>query len=76
VIGAATTIYDRHHISSAISKAGPFARAVAQVGWGLNLALIASISLAVAGLVWLRKFSYDDPSPSSHSPAEAPEAGS
>src|SRR5690349_14762235 len=34
LVGAATTIYDRQHISSEISKGGEFARAIAQVGWG------------------------------------------
>jgi hypothetical protein len=54
LVGAATTIYDRHHISSTISDAGPIAQALAHVGWGLNLAMVASISLAIAGGVWLR----------------------
>jgi hypothetical protein len=30
------------------------ARALTQIGWGLNLAAAASLSLAVCGLVWLR----------------------
>ena len=54
VIGSVTTIYDRHHISSVIAKGGPLASAVAHIGWGLNLAMLASISLTIGGIVWLR----------------------
>ena len=59
VIGLVTTIYDRHHISSVISKGGPLASAVAHVGWGLNIAMLASLSLTVAGVVWLRSAQTD-----------------
>ena len=51
IAGAATTIYDRHNISSAINQGGDLARALAHVGWGLNLAMIASVSLGIASLV-------------------------
>jgi len=51
--GAAVTLYDRHNIQDKIKSGGEFAQAVASVGWGLNLAPIASISLAIAGVVWL-----------------------
>jgi len=53
--GAAVTVYDRHQVSSAISDAGPLGQGLAQVGWGLNLAMAASISLGISGLVWLNK---------------------
>jgi hypothetical protein len=33
---------------------------VAQVGWGLNLAMVASISLAIAGLVAIATFRDDE----------------
>jgi hypothetical protein len=49
-VGAATTIYDRSNVSSAIDNGGPLAQSAVQVGWGLNLAIVASISLAIAGL--------------------------
>jgi Protein of unknown function (DUF2510) len=55
VAGAGTTIYDRSNVSSAISDAGPLAQSVVQVGWGLNLAMVASISLAIAGLASFAK---------------------
>lgn len=52
VLGLAVTIYDRHNVQSAIQEGGAFVQGLAQIGWGLNLALVASVSLAVAGLVW------------------------
>jgi hypothetical protein len=50
--GVAITLYDRQHIQHAIDQGGAFAAALASVGWGLNLALAASASLGIAGLVW------------------------
>jgi len=50
LLGAAGTLYDRHNLTSEISHAGPLGQAMVQVGWGLNLALAASVSLAIAGL--------------------------
>jgi hypothetical protein len=50
--GAGTTIYDRQNISSKISDT-EFSGLV-QVGWGLNLAMVASIGLVVASLLLLR----------------------
>ena len=52
-LATATTIYDRVHISHKIDQGGTLVRELASVGWGLNLDLVASISLAVAGSVWL-----------------------
>jgi len=46
------TEYDRQHIQHKIDTGGALVQAVAQIGWGLNLAMIASISLIVAGFVW------------------------
>ena len=54
--GAATAIHDRNQISHMISSDGGLAQALVQVGWGLNLAMIASLSLAVAGIAWLVSF--------------------
>jgi FtsH-binding integral membrane protein len=53
-VATITCVYDRQNVSDAISEAGAFGEALAQVGWGLNLALLASISFAVAGAVWWR----------------------
>jgi len=53
--GVGVTAYDRSNVQNAIDRGGPFAQAVAQVGWGLNLALIASISMGIAGVVALRQ---------------------
>lgn len=52
LVGAATTIYDHHRMTSLISKGGPIASALIHVGWGLNLAMAASVSLTLSGLVW------------------------
>src|SRR5438067_71976 len=38
------TIHDRHRITSVIHLAGPFG-SLAKVGWGLNLALAAAVSV-------------------------------
>jgi hypothetical protein len=59
--GAAVTLYDRHDVQNRIKSAGAFAQSVASVGWGLNLALIASISLAAAGAAWLTKIDTEMP---------------
>jgi len=53
VIGAAVTIHDRSHVNHAIGSGGALAQALVQIGWGLNLAMVASISFAIAGLIWL-----------------------
>ncbi len=53
-LSTAATVYDREHVSRIISQGGVLARALTQIGWGLNLAAAASLSLAVCGLVWLR----------------------
>ena len=51
--GTAITLYDRSHVQHAIADGGLLGQAVVQVGWGLNLALIASISFGLAGIVRL-----------------------
>lgn len=61
VIAAIVTIHDRSHVSSVISQSGAFAQALVHVGWGLNLAMVASISFALCGLVWL--FSMESETP-------------
>jgi len=51
--GLGVTLYDRNNIQSKINQGGALVKALAQVGWGLNIALFGSASLAVAGLAWL-----------------------
>jgi hypothetical protein len=51
VLGVAVTLYDRHHVQSVIQDGGALVQGLVQIGWGLNLALAASVSLAVAGIV-------------------------
>jgi hypothetical protein len=56
VIATAVTFYDRHHASNAISNnSNELVRALAHIGWGLTLAMVASISLGVAALSLLGK---------------------
>jgi hypothetical protein len=50
--GTATTIYDRQNLSSQISD--PELSVFVQVGWGLNLAMVASVALVVASIALLR----------------------
>jgi ribosomal protein L40E len=54
-IATFVTVHDRNHVSNAISHGGALAQALVHVGWGLNLAMVASISFAIAGLVWLMR---------------------
>ena len=69
IVGLAVTLYDRSHLEQAISKGGAFAQALLHVGWGLDLALIASISMVAAGAVgWLQ----GPPQPAA-APTSAPE---
>jgi hypothetical protein len=56
IVGAATTIHDRNTVSDAISTSGALAQGLVQIGWGLNLAMLASISFAISGLAWLLTF--------------------
>lgn len=53
VAGLAVSAYDRNNVQDKINSGGELLRNVATVGWGLNLCLAASISLGVAGVVWL-----------------------
>lgn len=53
VAGFAVTVYDRGHVQTAINQGGAFTKALSHVGWGLNLALAASVSMAFAGLTAL-----------------------
>jgi hypothetical protein len=41
------------NVQDAIDQGGALVQAVARVGWGLNLTLLASASLAIAGVVWV-----------------------
>jgi hypothetical protein len=73
VAGLGVTLYDRSHVERAISHAGLLARALVQVGWGLNLALAASLSMAAAGVVCLfQQRDVEEPVPP---PASVPTAG-
>ena len=51
--GIAITLYDRSNIQNVINHGGALARALVQVGWGLNLALAASVSMTIAAAVYL-----------------------
>ena len=62
VLGAITTIYDRSNLKDAAAEGGEFGNLV-QVGWGLNLAMIASISFAISGVAWLRKYEQETTPP-------------
>jgi Short C-terminal domain len=52
VVAAAVTIYDRGNVSDKLARAGLIGE-VGQIGWGLNLAMVASIVLAVISVVAL-----------------------
>lgn len=52
VAGLGITFYDRQNVQHKISKGGAFVQALAHVGWGLNLSLVASLSMLIAGAVW------------------------
>jgi hypothetical protein len=77
VVGAAVTIYDRNNLTSA-AEDEEFG-ALLQIGWGLNLAMIASIGLAAAGLAGalnIRGVSWPSPRRRSDPDAQAPDAAS
>jgi hypothetical protein len=50
--GAALSFHDRHRLDSALSQAGAIGHALVHVGWGLDAALVGSISLALSGVGW------------------------
>jgi hypothetical protein len=52
-LGAAATIHVREDTQSAIDRGGALGHALVHVGWGLNLALLASASMFIAGLAAL-----------------------
>lgn len=65
VLGSAVAMYDRSNLKDAASGS-------VQVGWGLNLALIASISLAISGAVWVLTSEEDaSPAPTAEEPVES-----
>jgi len=71
LVGLAVTLYDREHLRRFIPLPPGvhlFAPGFLQVGWGLYLALVASFSFALCGLVWL--LTHAD-SPESSGPASA-----
>ena len=75
IAGVAITLYDRSNVQNAIDKGGAFTRALVQVGWGLNLALAASASMAVAGAVyWFQTREAQQPLPPPTSPPRPTDA--
>ena len=72
--GLAVTLYDRSHVQNAIDHGGPLAKALVQVGWGLNLALAASVSMTIAAAVyWFKRSEQEQPlSPPSSVPPPMP----
>lgn len=71
IAGIAVTLYDRSNVQNAIEQGGVFAQALVQIGWGLNLALAASVSMTVAAIVHLfqqRQAEQPLPPPSSAPP--------
>jgi hypothetical protein len=70
IAGVAVTLYDRSNVQDAIDRGGLFAQALVQVGWGLNLALAASVSMSLAAAVsWWQARELEQPLPP---PASAP----
>jgi hypothetical protein len=53
VAGFAVTVYDRGNLETVINRTRFLGQALGHVGWGLDLALVASISMAFAGLTVL-----------------------
>lgn len=53
IVAMLPAIYDRQHLTKWISSGGPLTQAFVHVGWGLNLVIAASISLAVSGVACL-----------------------
>ena len=52
VAGAAVAIHDHNNVSNKLSRGGVIGE-IAQVGWGLNLAMVASILLAIISVIAL-----------------------
>jgi len=50
--GIGLSLHDHHRLDSALSQAGPIGHEIVHVGWGLNAALVGSISLVLAGFGW------------------------
>jgi hypothetical protein len=73
IAGIAVTLYDRSNVQNAIDNSGAFAQALVQVGWGLNLALAASVSMTVAAAVhWFKTREQEHPlSPPTSAPPPA-----
>lgn len=67
LVGLAVRLHDRRHLTSLLrGRHFPpgvhvFTPLFIHVGWGLDLALLASLSLAVCGLVWLLALREDPP---------------
>jgi len=55
--GLLLTLYEHHHLTSMFAGSDPrfadIAKALVHIGWGLDVAIAASISLALSGLVSL-----------------------
>jgi hypothetical protein len=67
LLGLAVALRDRRHLVNLLGgrhfppRVHFFASRFVHVGWGLDLALLASLSLAVCGLVWLLALREDPP---------------
>ena len=64
IAGTVVTIHDRNQVTNVGSGS------LVQIGWGLNLALLASVALAVVGAVLL--FSKSQQTPTQYSSPAAP----
>ena len=53
IVAMLPAIYDRQHLTHWISNGGPITQTLVHVGWGLNLVIVASISLAICGATGL-----------------------
>lgn len=53
IVAMLPALYDRQHLTRWISNGGPLTQAFVHVGWGLNLVIVASISLAICGVTGL-----------------------
>lgn len=70
--GLAITIHDRSRVQHAIDQGGALTKALASVGWGLNVALIASGSMVLAGLISLAQTKTLRPPPQAASEMTVP----
>jgi hypothetical protein len=63
LVGTAVALRERNHITLAVHGAGELAHSAVRIGWGLDLALAASLAFALAGAVWLAAVPSAEPRP-------------